>query len=523
MPTHTVGTSLPSIGAPLRGWDSRKVSQHKGENRQQRQAKLGLWTSVALQHHFSLQSRTVNSVEGLTRMVDALPPEQPRGRLTLAQKMGLVPLPPPPPTEDDWRCVQARAALRQELHPISTEKCSICHESFYATSEQGQIILSCSHVFHEQCFKQFERFMRAQHRLERNSSTVLSRLACPECRTTHYHKRTFFAGKALLQRVAIIRIQTAIRGYLARTLYARMRLQVNPEFRQLYIQQRLERLTRAWDEYMEREKRERECLLEVLDAHRQAAQAAFLTEGDWEQILERRPSNVIKQQSTSCDCLGNTRCDNDQRCSDDCPICLEGVWRQWNLARPGNTPTTAATGVCDGGDVNERHEEIIATFRQQFDEKQRQREAECARLGASAGKKPPPKPPGNSLSTKRTTREGGAKTQTSMTLRTNKRSPPQRVLLLESSTRPPSAEESQNMTPLDASNRQSLMSPEPPAPPLHCAVGYRKGVILSCGHVFHDVCLSTFEQYNRWRTLTYGHEASQRCPLCRAGYAKHAF
>lgn len=136
--------------------------------------------------------------------------------------------------------------------------------------------MSCSHVFHERCFTQFEKFVQRQRRhdahlfvfaannvnnrihnnlVNRHSVSevhnnltdmelpIRVRLACPVCRSVHYHKRVFYAGKAAAQRAAVVRIQALVRGFCARRRYLRRRLQLNSDFRKQYVQSHLARLS----------------------------------------------------------------------------------------------------------------------------------------------------------------------------------------------------------------------------------------------------------------------------------------
>ena len=72
--------------------------------------------------------------------------------------------------------------------------CPICLEEF-RTGEQ--VILSCSHVFHEACLTSFEAFQASQHAKSRgaqgqaeggNAAAAYER-ACPVCRRAQYEKK----------------------------------------------------------------------------------------------------------------------------------------------------------------------------------------------------------------------------------------------------------------------------------------------------------------------------------------------
>ena len=72
--------------------------------------------------------------------------------------------------------------------------CPICLEEFRPGE---QVILSCSHVFHEKCLSSFENFQRRQH--DGNSASGGSgggsnggaafERSCPVCRRAKYEKK----------------------------------------------------------------------------------------------------------------------------------------------------------------------------------------------------------------------------------------------------------------------------------------------------------------------------------------------
>ena len=82
-------------------------------------------------------------------------------KLTLAMKRGLVKPPPPKLTEKEWDSIESQSKTRHQ------DSCPICREQFKLSE---QVILSCGHVFHRQCLRSFERFVRSSKR------------SCPICR-----------------------------------------------------------------------------------------------------------------------------------------------------------------------------------------------------------------------------------------------------------------------------------------------------------------------------------------------------
>ena len=89
---------------------------------------------------------------------------------TLAQRRGLVPLPPKPDAMSlfEWEVIE-RSVMRKS-DPDST--CPICMEHF---SHGEEVLLSCSHIFHKNCLKSFETFMKN------------GEVSCPICRSLHFY------------------------------------------------------------------------------------------------------------------------------------------------------------------------------------------------------------------------------------------------------------------------------------------------------------------------------------------------
>lgn len=199
-------------------------------------------------------------------------------RLSLAQKMGLVEAPPPPPDEEEWEAVVHRAVYRGDaLHP-----CAICHESFAVANSSPQVVLSCSHVFHQTCLAQFEKFIR---------KSGASR-SCPCCRKANYHKRVHYAGMAQIQRHAAARIQAVMRGVLARKRYLTLRLKSNPKFKSDYYFNKLQNMSDAYLNYSIVREKEVDRFLEEIDLQRQRAVADMMTRADWANLRATAWKNI---------------------------------------------------------------------------------------------------------------------------------------------------------------------------------------------------------------------------------------
>ncbi|EQC42470.1 hypothetical protein, variant [Saprolegnia diclina VS20] len=130
----------------------------------------------------------------------AFKPVARRPRLTLAQKKGLVPGPPPRLNNNQWEDVEQQAEARGDAE----YPCSICREPF---GVHAKVLLSCSHMFHHTCLTSFERFLRTTDRV------------CPLCRKQNYEKKATQSGEAHFRSICARRLQARIRGWLARRRY----------------------------------------------------------------------------------------------------------------------------------------------------------------------------------------------------------------------------------------------------------------------------------------------------------------
>ncbi|CEM19292.1 unnamed protein product [Vitrella brassicaformis CCMP3155] len=115
--------------------------------------------------------------------------------LSLAERLQLVPAPPPPLTDSQWEAVRETSEARQESH----KPCAICLEEF---ADSPQVILSCSHVFHKRCLASFERFAQTR--------------CCPICRRASYQRRPHHGGFLVWRHKCATRIQKAWRGHCIR-------------------------------------------------------------------------------------------------------------------------------------------------------------------------------------------------------------------------------------------------------------------------------------------------------------------
>ncbi|GMI26165.1 hypothetical protein TeGR_g2084 [Tetraparma gracilis] len=124
-------------------------------------------------------------------------------RPTLAQMRGLAPPPPKKLTERQWVDVEFNAMVRGDANGT----CSICFNDF---SSGDQVILDCSHTFHAECIRSFEKFLRAKQR------------TCPMCRHASYQKKVTDVGMILHRVKCATKMQGQIRGFVGRCKYRAM-------------------------------------------------------------------------------------------------------------------------------------------------------------------------------------------------------------------------------------------------------------------------------------------------------------
>lgn len=120
--------------------------------------------------------------------------------LSLAQKLGITEGPKSVNIISlaDWEAIEKKAGARNEAF------CPICMVGFNQGSE---VLLSCSHVFHQACIYSFERFSQSKER------------TCPICRCTDYQKRLTHKGSKAFQVICAVKIQSLYRGFRCRRQY----------------------------------------------------------------------------------------------------------------------------------------------------------------------------------------------------------------------------------------------------------------------------------------------------------------
>jgi hypothetical protein len=120
------------------------------------------------------------------------------------------------------------------------------------------------------------------------------------CRTSHYHKRLHYQGKAQAQSYAATRIQAAFRGYLQRKRFLKLRLRSNSQFRSDYAFQQVKSLSDAYTVIAAHREQHINQFLAELDLTRQKALSSMFTEQDWERIRDQILSRYETAECAIC-------------------------------------------------------------------------------------------------------------------------------------------------------------------------------------------------------------------------------
>jgi hypothetical protein len=129
-----------------------------------------------------------------------------QGRLSLAQKMSLVPAPKAPMAIKDWEGVLNVAKNTNQIY----ESCAICLEPFRT---EKQVLLDCSHVFHKHCLQAFERLEQCP--------------SCPMCRHKDYQQIDIDESAVTYLNKSATVIQSHFRRLMAEIGFQRMLKQID--------------------------------------------------------------------------------------------------------------------------------------------------------------------------------------------------------------------------------------------------------------------------------------------------------
>jgi hypothetical protein len=221
----------------------------------------------------------------------------------LAQRFGLKPPPEPALGKDEWQQVECKSVARGD----SKLPCPVCFEPF---AQLPQIILSCSHVFHVNCLKAFERH--------------IGKRVCPMCRKEEYQSKLHSEGyqQHIFQRAQ--KIQAAWRGYRTRKWFSEFRicaLPTEPVMRRQVITKHLQAINAAVCSNMMRHQANVEAFLQDLDfslhkaryALAKTDQAMAPSEDEWRHITAAAVRRRV-QDSECAICLVSL-CSESRSCT----------------------------------------------------------------------------------------------------------------------------------------------------------------------------------------------------------------
>ncbi|KAL7752487.1 RING finger protein 32 [Sorochytrium milnesiophthora] len=204
------------------------------------------------------------------------------------------------PEAVDWDAVQKQAIRRNDL----AYPCAICQEPFLASNRGSELLLSCSHVFHEACLTSYERYvtsLRPTHAetIIPGSNTGNKPLACPVCRCADYKKRRTSMVEGFSRQHAAVKIQAVWRGYRQRTIYRHHR-ELNPPkdalLRQKWVEDKLHNKTRSLVVQVQDASRHIDNLLDSVDVEQMRRQQIMDSlVKQLEQMDPQKPKRRIKK------------------------------------------------------------------------------------------------------------------------------------------------------------------------------------------------------------------------------------
>lgn len=240
-------------------------------------------------------------------------------RLTLAQRYGLAPAPGPKLSHKEWSEVHNKSLGRDDLK----HGCPICCEPF---KDGEQVLLSCTHVFHRQCLRSFEKFSKQR--------------VCPICRSQEYQKKCITDSRERYLDRNAVAIQAAFRGYRARKWYNRIRdgnLPKNPVSRREYYADQLGEANDKMLKEMTDSRRDIEALFADIDNSLRLSKSLNLAADRRTAELGRAGSaggsSAAGTSSQGCvdwACIKET---SRKRGDKECPICIVPLARSGRSKR----------------------------------------------------------------------------------------------------------------------------------------------------------------------------------------------
>ena len=216
-------------------------------------------------------------------------------KLTFCEKVGLQKIKNFPLSLEEWKRVEAKTIKREDFKG----DCPICMDKL---SNRESVILSCSHVFHKICLKNFERF------------SAVSK--CPLCRCERYECKTYTKDKEYFVKKSVDIIQRNIRGYLTRyKLYKKIfknNMPKSKRLRNIYSYWKMRDLTDKMMKEIERQNKiNQEFFNDVLKEHEELIRM----ENKEKEILDKKKKKEEKDWNNIV-----TKIEN--RNNNTCAICL---------------------------------------------------------------------------------------------------------------------------------------------------------------------------------------------------------
>ena len=216
-------------------------------------------------------------------------------KLTFCEKVGLQKIKNFPLSLEEWKQVEAKTIKREDFkgdYPICMDK----------LSNRESVILSCSHVFHKICLKNFEKF------------SAVSK--CPLCRCERYECKTYTKDKEYFVKKSVDIIQRNLRGYLTRyKLYKKIfknNMPKSKRLRNLYSYWKMRDLTDKMMKEIERQNKiNQEFFNDVLKEHEELIRM----ENKEKEILEKNKKKEEKDWNNIVNKIEN-------RNNNTCAICL---------------------------------------------------------------------------------------------------------------------------------------------------------------------------------------------------------
>ena len=221
-------------------------------------------------------------------------------KLTFCEKVGLQKIKKFPLSLEEWKQVEAKTIKREDFKG----DCPICMEKL---SNRESVILSCSHVFHKVCLKNFEKY-----------SSVTK---CPLCRCERYECKTYTKDKQYFVKKSIDIIQRNLRGYLTRyKLYKKIfknNMPKSKRLRNLYSYWKMRDLTDKMMKEIERQNKiNQEFFNDVLKEHEELIRI----ENKEKEMMEK--NNKKKGQDKNQTDWNNIVNKMENRNNNTCAICL---------------------------------------------------------------------------------------------------------------------------------------------------------------------------------------------------------